>query len=188
MPAPSVTSLEEIVAAGVDLVDAAGVEGLTMSAVATSVGVRAPSLYKHVAGRAELIRLIAESVVGQLGEALRDATDGKDARSDLIAQAGAFRAFANSRPRSYGLVFSPVPEEWRPSQEILEAASQPVLETVRALTGPERGLDGARLVTAWAHGFVTMELAGGFRLDGNLDGAFSFGIEALVDALTRKTR
>ena len=37
----------------------------------------------------------------------------------------------------------------------------------------------------WAHGFVSMELAGAFRLGGDVDAAFDFGIDRLTDALTR---
>ncbi|TPX01092.1 TetR family transcriptional regulator, partial [Schumannella luteola] len=44
MPAPEKTTLDEIVAAGCELVETLGAEGLTMQAVASRVGVRAPSL------------------------------------------------------------------------------------------------------------------------------------------------
>jgi hypothetical protein len=53
------------------------------------------------------------------------------------------------------------------------------------LGGPEQALERARLVVAWAHGFVSMELAGAFRLGGDVDAAFDFGIDRLTDALTR---
>lgn len=184
MPAPARTSLDEIVAAGRDLVDTEGVDGLTMGAVAAAVGVKAPSLYKHVSSRADLVRLIAEAVVAELGVSLESSVHGTDAELDLASLAQAFRAFAHSRPQAYRLVFSPLPEEWRPGRDALAAASEPVLRTVQALAGPEHALDGARLVTAWAHGFMTMELAGAFRLDGDLDRAFSFGIERLAASLS----
>lgn len=184
MPAPARTSLEEIVAAGRDLVDSAGLGGLTMSAVATAVGIRAPSLYKHVPNRGELVRLIAETVANELGAFLESSIDGEDPARDLEALAHAFRSFARSRPELYGLVFSPLPEEWRPRREALAAASEPVLRTVRSLTGAEHALDGARLVTAWAHGFMTMELAEAFRLDDDVDLAFAFGIEKIAASLS----
>ena len=44
MPTPERTSLDAIIRAGCDLLEADGVEGLTMQAVAVRVGVRAPSL------------------------------------------------------------------------------------------------------------------------------------------------
>lgn len=186
MPAPARTSLDEIVAAGRDLVHSDGLDGLTMGAVATAVGIRAPSLYKHVPSRGELIRLIAETVVDELGASLESAIDGEDPERDLEALAHAFRNFARSRPELYRMVFSPLPEEWRPRRGVLAAASEPVLRTVRALAGPEQALDGARLVTAWVHGFMTMELTGAFRLDGDVDRAFSFGVEKIAASLSTR--
>ena len=52
MPTPARTSLEEIVGAGRAILRAEGLEGLTMQRVAAAVGVRAPSLYKRLPGRA----------------------------------------------------------------------------------------------------------------------------------------
>jgi hypothetical protein len=41
-------------------------------------------------------------------------------------------------------------------------------------------LEGARTFAAWAHGFVSMELAGAFRLGGDLDAAYAFAIESIL--------
>ncbi|MFG1916818.1 TetR-like C-terminal domain-containing protein [Micromonospora sp. NPDC048898] len=48
-----------------------------------------------------------------------------------------------------------------------------------------RALDAARTLTAWANGFVSMELAGAFKLGGDVDQAYEFGIARLADALAR---
>ena len=40
------------------------------------------------------------------------------------------------------------------------------------------------MFTAWANGFISMELAGAFNLGGDLDEAFAFGIDRLTAALT----
>jgi hypothetical protein len=44
-------------------------------------------------------------------------------------------------------------------------------------------LEAARTITAWANGFISMELAGAFKLGGDIDRAYEFGITCLTDAL-----
>jgi AcrR family transcriptional regulator len=183
MPTPSRTSQERIVAAGRAIIEIEGVEGLTMQKVADAVGVQAPSLYKRVAGRGDLVRLIAEAVLSDLRDSLAAVMTGDDPRADLGAMALALRDFALGQPGAYRLVFAPLSEDWAPQQEALAAAVQPVLQTTEALVGPELALDAARLVTAWAHGFLTMELAGAFRMSGDLEKSFAFGVERLTASL-----
>jgi hypothetical protein len=38
-------------------------------------------------------------------------------------------------------------------------------------------------VTAFAHGFVSMEITGAFRLGGDVDEAYRYGVGVLVDGL-----
>jgi hypothetical protein len=49
------------------------------------------------------------------------------------------------------------------------------------VVGQERALDAARTLAAWLHGFASMELAGAFRLGGDVDAAFEFGVAAVID-------
>ncbi len=183
MPAPERTSLDAIVAAGRDLLETEGVSGLTMQAVADRVGVRAPSLYKRVAGRDHLLRLVAEATVRALGERIADVPGTGDPRRDLVALAHELRAFAHSAPAGYGLIFVAGPADARPARDLLAWASAPMLQVCAALAGPEHALEAARTATAWAHGFITMELSGAFRLGGDVDDAFAFGAERLAHAL-----
>ncbi len=102
---------------------------------------------------------------------------------DLRALAQTFRGFAHDQPESYRMLFAPIPEDWRPGSGVFAAASEPVLRTTAALAGEARALEAARLLTAWAHGFMTMELAGAFRMEGDLDDAFAFGVDRIGHAL-----
>ena len=188
MPTPDRTSLGAIVRAGRDIVEARGLSGLTMQAVANRVGVRAPSLYKRVGSRDDLIRLITEATVRDLEARLVTAASTSDAGATLRELARAFRTFAHERPAGYRLIFAPESDAARGDVELLAQASAPVLRIADALAGPDDALAAARTITAWAHGFVSMELAGAFRLGGDVDRAFEFGLDRLADALTSRTR
>ena len=54
------------------------------------------------------------------------------------------------------------------------------------LAGEASSLEGARTFVAWAHGFVSMELAGAFRLGGDLDAAYAFGVEAILAGVSER--
>jgi AcrR family transcriptional regulator len=186
MPTPPRTSLDEIVRAARSLVEADGPEALTMSRVADAVGVRAPSLYKRVQGRDELLRLVTEDAVRELTHVLDSVTSGTDPARDLERMADAVRGFARRSPRAYVLVFAPASDAWRPDAASLGRATGSLLRTTEALAGPDAALEAARTVVAWLHGFLTMELAGAFRLGGDVDRAFRYGIERLTAAIMRE--
>lgn len=53
-------------------------DAVTISAVAAAVGVRAPSLYKHVAHRHDLLQLIADDAARELGDDIAAAGSATD--------------------------------------------------------------------------------------------------------------
>ena len=183
MPTPDRTSLDEIVRAARDLLETAGLPGVSMQAVAERVGVRAPSLYKRVRSREDLLRLVAEATLGDLQTRLEVVSGAGDARTRLTALAHALRDFARERPAGYRLVFSPPSEATQLPPESLARSSSAVLAIAADLAGEQNALEAARTVTAWATGFIAMELAGAFRLGGDVDAAFEYGIERLSAAL-----
>lgn len=172
MPTPERTSSAEIVAAGRELLELSGPAGLTMQAVAARVGVRAPSLYKRVKDRDALLAAVAEAVVDDLGSRL-DEADG-----DLRELAAAYRAHTHDHPEGFRLMFTSAAP-----LAALDRAAAPVMRAATALVGEDAALDAARLFTAWATGFLQMELSGAFRLGGDVDRAFEYGLERIIAGL-----
>lgn len=183
MPTPDRTSLDAIIAAGRDILRSDGLPGLTMQAVAQRVGVRAPSLYKRVRGRDDLLRLVVEASLHDLDvridAALADG--GADAGDDLVELARTMRSFSRENPAEYRLIFADVPDAARASA--LQRSSAAVLSVAERLAGPDYALPAARTITAWANGFISMELAGAFRLGGDVDEAFEYGARRIATAL-----
>jgi AcrR family transcriptional regulator len=58
--------VETIVAAAIDVLDEAGMAGLSMRKVAERLGTGAASLYAYVSGRDELLELVFDELVGQV--------------------------------------------------------------------------------------------------------------------------
>ncbi|MGW0550644.1 TetR/AcrR family transcriptional regulator [Streptomyces altiplanensis] len=57
---------EQIVAAAIELLDAEGIEALSMRKLGTRLDAAATSLYRHVANKDELIELVVDEVYGEL--------------------------------------------------------------------------------------------------------------------------
>lgn len=173
MPTPERTSLDAIVAAGRELLESSGPAGLTMQAVAQRVGVRAPSLYKRIRDRDALLTAVATASADDLTRRLDAAGD------DLASLARAYRDFAHAHPEAFRLLFTAAAPE-----DALHRASAPVLHACADLVGSDHALEAARLFTAWATGFLQMELAGAFRLGGDVAEAFDYGMSRILAGLT----
>jgi AcrR family transcriptional regulator len=172
VPTPVKTSLDRIVAAGRDLLEEGGGQKLTMQNVAAKVGVRAPSLYKHVANHAALLTAVAEATIDDL-IARMEATDGS-----IEGLARSYREFAQDWPAGFRLMLTA-----DVAPETRARVSAPVLRVSRELVGERHALEAARLLTAWITGFVEMELLGAFRLGGDVDQAFEYGLAGMRRAL-----
>ncbi|HEY9424715.1 MAG TPA: TetR/AcrR family transcriptional regulator [Microterricola sp.] len=176
MPTPDRTSLDAIVGAARELLELDGLAALTMQAVALRVGVRAPSLYKRVQSRDDLIQLVAEASLTELAARLNSAQDAAEL-------ANRFRAFGHERPAAFQLIMTPGAGVPVARPEFGAAASEAVLGLAAELAGPDRALEAARTLTAWAAGFVSMELNGSFKLGGDVERAWEFGAAAIVEAI-----
>lgn len=177
MPAPTRTTNEEVVRAAQEILEASGADALTMLAVAERVGVRAPSLYKRFESREALLVATAESSIDELAARLERAAP------DLERLARAYRSFAHERPEAFRLIFTAAAP-----YEALRRSAEPVLRAVEAVVGEEQALPAARLFTAWATGFVQMELVGAFRLGGDVEEAFEYGFTHLIAGLESDRR
>ncbi|MBU5422265.1 WHG domain-containing protein [Cellulomonas hominis] len=188
-------SAEAVTRIALDLVDAGGPTGfadLTLAKVAAEAGVATPSLYKHVGSLAALRREVAVLAVRDLTEAVVRASLGRSGPGAVRALAGAMRDFAHAHPGRYAAV-QVAADPADPADAELAAAGAEVVGVMAAvLRGfdlPEdRAVDAVRAVRAGVHGFVTLELGGGFRLPQDLDRSFAVLVDMLVagvEALAR---
>jgi len=177
------------VAAGRRLLEEEGPEALTMRRLAERVGIRAPSLYKHLPDKAALEAAIIatgfEEAAATFEQAVEGAGEGPgDGRGEgpgewqpagrgnaLVALAAAYRRFALEHPHLYRLMNNgPLPREHLPPG-LENRTAAPLL---RAAGSQAR----ARAVWAFAHGMVMLELDQRFPPDADLDAAWHAGIAA----------
>jgi AcrR family transcriptional regulator len=83
------------------IADAEGLGAVTLTRVATELGVRPPSLYNHIDGRDGLLRQIASGALHELTAALRTAAVGRSGADALVTAARAYRAYAREHPGRY---------------------------------------------------------------------------------------
>jgi hypothetical protein len=100
--------------------------------------------------------------------------------------AHAYRAYALAHPQLYALLFSPEERLDAQTHEARQAAAAPALHALAEIVGPADALHAARLFTAFIHGHVTMLLAGSFKLGGDIDAAFDYGIDTLLRGIAAR--
>jgi AcrR family transcriptional regulator len=171
---------DRIVAEAANVADDAGLDRLTLAAVAQRCGVSLPGLYKHVSGIDEVRRGIAIAAVRDLTSVTAAAAAGLSGRDAMHAVSAAYRAYAHQRPGRYAAsVIAPAEGD----QEYINAA----VAAYQVLTATFQGyhLGDAELVHAvrmWrsaCHGVVSLEAAGGFGLPQSVDVTFGHMIDAL---------
>src|SRR5206468_10926301 len=138
-------------------------------------------LYKRVHGRSDLLRLILDDVADELTSELDAAASSGDAAADVREMVATYRRFAHSNPITYTLMYGPVAVPGATARSARSSAA--FLRVVAELAGQRHALPAARMIVAWAHGFITMELAGAFRLGGDVEQAWDFGLDRILAAV-----
>ena len=219
-------TLDDVVAAAADVADRDGLDAVTLATVAGALGVKAPSLYAHVAGLDGLRRELGREGARRLGAAMdralaevasddggtrrRSTGSGPDARRGrgsarrtgspstssahpadaLRAVAHAYRRFAHEHPGLYAAML-PAPDPTTDPEAAADFAGA-ITAPVQVMDGfglpPGATIDAVRTVRALLHGFVDLELRGGFGLPDPVDDTFDHAIDLAVAALTPVTR
>ncbi len=177
-----------VVEAAAKLVDEEGIEQLSLGRVASRLGVRTPSLYNHVAGLPGLKHDLALFCSRELLDRLLRATIGKSRAEAIFALANAYRAYAREAPGRYALTLQ-APD---PGDQVLQAIAQQLVDVGRAVLAPYRlseedAIHAIRGMRSIVHGFISLEMAGGFRMPVDLDASFQWLINIFIAGLDRPT-
>jgi AcrR family transcriptional regulator len=184
MPRAGLTTLR-VVQEAADVADDCGLENLTLSAIAPRLGVRVPSLYKHVASLDALQRLLEISAKAEISDVLARATAGKAGIDALIALSGAYRAWAKEHPGRYAATLRAHDNDDIEQKDVTRAGLEIIFAALSSygLTGDDE-INAVRMLRANLHGFVALELAGGFGYPNDVDHSFDLLVGALDQALS----
>jgi AcrR family transcriptional regulator len=153
-----------------------------MGLLAERLGVRTPSLYKHVDSLADLTHRIAVLAMTEIGDALRDATQGRAGSDALTAGAQAMRTYVKEHPGRYAAGNSA--RATGPDDPLIPASNRVVASWAAMLRGyrlnPGQEIHALRALRGMVHGFATLEAADGFQYDTDIDDSFTWMIN-LID-------
>ncbi len=151
---PPRLSKEVILGKALELLDAEGVEALTMRRLGAELGVEAMSLYRHVASKSALLDGIAERLMAEVNAHRGDfGGDWVEAARSLSI---GFRAVALAHPAAFELI-GLRPLNKRDSVHPLEGL---LAEFRAAGFAADRAVAAYRVLASYVRGFVLIEIAG----------------------------
>ena len=178
-------TLDHVVETAAQIADRDGLDALSLASLASTLGVRSPSLYNHVDGLGGLRRQLTFHATSMLTAELADSVEGLEATEALSAVAYQLRSFAHRHPGLYGsLLPAPTPNQ---DPELAAALREPVTVVESVMAGmnvdPATVIPLIRALRASVHGFVDLELRGGFGLPDNIDNSFTTAINLVIEAI-----
>lgn len=176
-----------VVAKAAEIADEVGLANLTMGLVAQRLGVRTPSLYKHIDGQADLNRRIGVLAMTEMGDALRDSLQGLAGRDAVSAAAHTIRAYVIKHPGRYAAT-THVDSSGADDPFVIAGAR--VVDSLSAALAsyaikPEDTVHALRMLRSLIQGFALIEVDGGFQFDTDIDESFEWLIDFVDRGMTR---
>ena len=180
MPYPSQIDRDRIIETARQLIEARGIDRVTLRGVADELGVKAPSLYRYVKNKNAMLLAINEVTIRELIEGVMQASDHSAPIFDrLVSIALAYRKYAHAHPVCYALSMSNNPEI-KPGEEALLKLILPLQALFAQLTDESDSLSALRGAYAFLHGWVCLENGEQLRRGGDLDAHFEQSFRAYL--------
>nr|WP_040748762.1 TetR/AcrR family transcriptional regulator [Nocardia transvalensis] len=174
---------DELVEAGLRLLEEGGPEALQTRRVAAAAGASTMTVYTHFGGMTGLLEAIAAEAFTRFGAALASTPPTDDPVADFLVMGYAYRAYAVASPQRYRLMFG-LTAQHTGNPPVCDFTAAPVddavgAETFEQLVGAVTRMidagqlrpDPAREVAArtWAliHGAVVLEMSGYLGAEGD---------------------
>lgn len=174
-----------VVEQAADLADEIGLDALSFTKLARSLDVTPPAIYRHLDDLDHLKREISKLASEEAAARISAACAGVAGFDSLTALALALREWAIARPGRYAALQTvPTPDEdhARSDSNAFVAALSTALRAYRLVE--DDFTHAVRFIRSTMHGFIALELAGGFRREQSVDSSYQLAILAMHRALT----
>jgi AcrR family transcriptional regulator len=178
MAYPKLLSSADILKTAVNLVEYGDADGLSLRAVASALGVKAPSLYRYFPHKEALEIAVAEEIFNLMLGEFRAASESADPETRVRRLTDTYLRFARERFPLYSFVVqSRLPEKY--GSKAGKAVWNLLLEAASGVSGQPD--DTAAAVATWSflHGYATLEHSGAFGASGP-KGGLERGVEAFM--------
>ncbi|MFI9465109.1 TetR/AcrR family transcriptional regulator [Streptomyces xiamenensis] len=153
---------DRVVRAGAELADEVGFDEVTVSALARRLGVKVASLYSHLKNSQDLRTRIALLALEEMAERGDAALAGRAGRDALAALGDVYRDYARAHPGRYAAAQLRLdPQAAAASAGGRHARMTRAILRGYSLEEPDQ-THAVRLLGSVFHGYVSLELGGGF--------------------------
>ena len=172
-----------------DLADAEGIANVTLKALAEKLGVKPPSLYKHINGLEELNKALMLYGWKSLEKKVMRAAVGKSKEDAVRAIFYAYRDYVKEHPGVFEAM------QWYnmyQSEENLQATEEIVAVLFQVLSAydlqEEQKVHIVRMFRVFLQGFLMVEIHGGFGNPASITESFDFSLEILLNGIDNLTK
>lgn len=172
-----------------DLADAEGIANVTLKALAEKLGVKPPSLYKHINGLEDLNKALMLYGWKSLEKKVTRAAVGKSKEDAIRAIFYAYRDYVKEHPGVFEAM------QWYnmyQSEENLQATEEVVAVLFQVLSAydlqEEQKVHIVRMFRVFLQGFLMVEIHGGFGNPVSITESFDFSLEILLNGIENLTK
>lgn len=166
------------------LLDENGADALTLTTLAEALGVRVPSLYKHVDGLPGLRRGVTLVAKSNLADVLGRAAVGKSRGDAVAAISVAYRDWALTHSGQYPLTVRAPSADDIDDTEVSTRLVSIVFDVMAGYRlHDDDAVDATRFLRAALHGFVALETSGAFELPRDRERSYAALVKSVITAL-----
>lgn len=167
-----------------NMADTNGIASVTLKALAEELGIKSPSLYKHISGLDELNKELMLYGWKALEQDIIKASIGKAKDDAIIAICWAYRNYVILHPGLYEAM------QWYnmyQSEEHLNATEGIISVIFQVLDAynltEEQKVHVVRMLRGFLQGFLTIESHGGYGNPQPIDDSFNFALKTILNGI-----